>query len=65
MIVMIYRAERGKNKKSKGRRGLTLTRVILCHHKNFREHVQKRKEMVRTGQDRAPPLFNPTSEHAL
>jgi hypothetical protein len=35
MIVKIYR-ERGKNKNSRGRRGLTLTRIILRHHKNFR-----------------------------
>jgi hypothetical protein len=34
MIVKIYR-ERGKNKKSRGRRGLTLTRIILRHSKNF------------------------------
>jgi hypothetical protein len=49
MIVKIYRAERGKNKKSRGekRRGVTLTRIILCHHKIFKEHIQKGKEMVR------------------
>jgi hypothetical protein len=50
MIVKIYRVERGKNKRSSGerRRGLALTKIILCHHKNFRESVQKGKEMART-----------------
>jgi hypothetical protein len=46
MIVKIYRDERGKNKKSRGRRGLTLTKIILHHHKNFRERIQKGKELV-------------------
>jgi arginine deiminase len=36
MIIKIYR-ERGKNKKSMRRRELVLTRIILHHHKNFRE----------------------------
>jgi hypothetical protein len=51
MIVNIYNAERGKNKKSRGRRGLTLTTIMLHHHNNFRERVQKGKEMVRIGQE--------------
>jgi uncharacterized protein YacL len=38
-----------KIKRVRGRRGLTLIRIIFHHHKNFREHVQKEKEMVRTG----------------
>jgi hypothetical protein len=42
MIVKIYR-ERGKNKKNRGRRGLTLTRIILYHNKNFRGARLKRK----------------------
>jgi hypothetical protein len=52
MIVKIYR-EMGKNKKSRGRRGLTLTRIILRHHKNFRGAYTKRerngKDMTRIG----------------
>jgi hypothetical protein len=58
----------GKNKKSRRgerRGGLTLIRIILHHHKNFREHVQKEKEMVRTWQDQVPPLFYPGWEHTL
>jgi hypothetical protein len=35
------------------RSGLTLTKIILYHHKNFRERhhcsIQKGKEMIRTG----------------
>jgi hypothetical protein len=65
MIVKINRAERGKNKKSRQRRGLSLTRIILHQHKNFRERVQKEKAMVRTGQDRASPLFCASWEHTL
>jgi hypothetical protein len=49
MIIKIYR-ERDKNKKSRGRRGLTLTRIILRHHKNFREACLKRG---RNGKNRA------------
>jgi hypothetical protein len=48
MIVKIYR-ERGKNKKSWGRRGLTLTRIIFCNNKKFRGTYQKGKERGRTG----------------
>jgi hypothetical protein len=45
MIVKIIRDHgiRDKNKKSRGRRGLTLTRIILHHNNIFREHVQKGK----------------------
>jgi hypothetical protein len=68
MIVKIYR-ERGKNKKSKGRRGLTLTRITLPHHKNFRGAHPKRerngKNRASTGQDRALPLFYHSWEHTL
>jgi hypothetical protein len=42
--ITIERGIRGKNKKSMGeemRRELTLRRIMLCHHKIFREHVQK------------------------
>jgi hypothetical protein len=44
MIVKIYR-ERGKNKKSRGERmrGLTLIRIILHQHKNFRGARPKRE----------------------
>jgi hypothetical protein len=42
---------RGKNNRSKGRRGLTLTRIMLHHHKIFGEGVQKRKEMIRTWEE--------------
>jgi hypothetical protein len=49
MIVKIYR-ERGNNKKSMGRRGLTLTRIRLYHHKNFRGAHPKRE---RNGKNRA------------
>jgi hypothetical protein len=49
MIVKIYR-ERGKNKKSRGTRGLTLTRIIICHHKKFRGAHSKRE---RNGKNRA------------
>jgi hypothetical protein len=42
MTVKTYR-ERGKNKKSMWMRGLTLTRIILHHHKNFRRARPKRK----------------------
>jgi hypothetical protein len=48
MIVKIYR-EKGKNKKSRGRRGLTLTIIILRHHKNFSGAPPKRK---RNGKNR-------------
>jgi hypothetical protein len=48
MIVKIY-GERGKNKKSWGRRGLTLTRIIFCNNKKFRGTYQKGKERGRTG----------------
>jgi hypothetical protein len=63
MIVKIYR-ERGKNKKNRGRRGLTLTRIILYHNKNFRGARLKRKingkNGVRIGQDQVLPLFYPS-----
>jgi hypothetical protein len=42
-----------------------LTRIMLCHHKIFEERLQKGKEMVRTGQDRAPPLFCPSWERTF
>jgi hypothetical protein len=38
---------RGKNNRMRGRRELTLTRIMLCHYKIFGEDVQKGKEMVR------------------
>jgi hypothetical protein len=38
---------------------------MLYHHKIFRERIQKGKEMIRTGQDRVPPLFCPSWECAL
>jgi hypothetical protein len=38
---------------------------MLYHHKIFKEHLQKGKEMARTGQDRVPPLFCPNWEHTL
>jgi hypothetical protein len=60
MIVKILTLTRIKGAKTKGvgrgeerRRGLTLTRIIFCHHKNFRERIQN-------GQDRVPPLFYPS-----
>jgi hypothetical protein len=60
MIVKIYR-KKGKNKKSAGRRGLTLTRIVLRHNKNFRGTHPKGeingKNMAKTGKDRAPPPF--------
>jgi hypothetical protein len=31
------------------RRGLTLTRIILRHHKNFRERIQKGQEHGKIG----------------
>jgi hypothetical protein len=34
MIVKVYR-EMGKNKRSRGRRGLTLIKIIIRHHKNY------------------------------
>jgi hypothetical protein len=61
MIIKIIGAlYKGKNKRSRGRRGLALTRIMLHHHKIFREGIQKGKEMVRIGQDRASPLFYPS-----
>jgi hypothetical protein len=36
--------KKGKNKKSRGRRGLTLTRIVLCHNKNFRDASKKGKK---------------------
>jgi hypothetical protein len=42
----------GKNKKSRredSRRGITLIKIILCHHKNFRGAHQKE----RNGKNRA------------
>jgi uncharacterized protein YacL len=56
MIVKIYR-ERDKNKKSRGRRGLTLLRIILHHHKKFRGIHPKRK---RNSKNMAAPLFCPS-----
>jgi hypothetical protein len=47
VIVKIYR-EMGKNKRSRGRRGLTLIRIILHYHKNFRWRIEKGKEMAKT-----------------
>jgi hypothetical protein len=49
----------GKNKKSMGRRELTLTRIILHHNKKFIGAQQKIKEMVRIGQKQTLPLFGP------
>jgi hypothetical protein len=37
--------KRGKNKKSRGRRGLTLARIIVNHNKNFRgKNIKKGKK---------------------
>jgi hypothetical protein len=44
MIVKIYR-EMGKNKKSRGRRGLTLTRVILVTTRILEGRVKKGKKL--------------------
>jgi hypothetical protein len=41
-----------KNKNSRGRRELTLARIVVCHNKNLEAHIKKRKEMVRTGQNK-------------
>jgi hypothetical protein len=50
MIVNIYGVERGKKRiGGDRRRGLTLTRIILHHHKNFREHVKKGKKWSEQG----------------
>jgi hypothetical protein len=49
MIVKNYR-ERGKNNKELGRRGLTLTRIILVTTRILEGRIQKEKQMVRTGQ---------------
>jgi hypothetical protein len=48
-IVKIYR-KRDKNKKSRGKRGLTLVRIVLHHNKNFRGARPKRE---RSGKNRA------------
>jgi hypothetical protein len=52
MIVKIYR-ERGTNKKSRGerKRGLTLTRIILHHHKNYTSSKKRKnsKNRIRSG----------------
>jgi hypothetical protein len=42
MIAKIY-IKRGTNKRSRGRRGLILERIILHHNKNFRWAHPKRK----------------------
>jgi hypothetical protein len=42
---------RGKNNRGRGRRGLTLTRIMLHHHKIFGEGLQKETEMVRRGEE--------------
>jgi hypothetical protein len=42
MIIKIYR-EMGKNKKNRRMRGLTFTRIILHHHKNFKGARLKRE----------------------
>jgi hypothetical protein len=42
---------RGKNDKSRGRRGLTLIKIMLHHYKIFGEGIQKEKEMVITGEE--------------
>jgi hypothetical protein len=55
MIVNIY-LKRGK---SRGRRGLPLTRIVVGHKKNLKEKYQKGKEIVKTGQVRPPPIFCP------
>jgi hypothetical protein len=49
MILKIYR-ERGKKTKRVGGRGLTLTRIILRHYKNFRGACLKKE---RNGKNRA------------
>jgi hypothetical protein len=38
---------------------------MLHQHEIFGERIQKGKEMVRTGQDRALPLFYPSWERAF
>jgi hypothetical protein len=50
MIAKVYIQKRGKNKKSRGRRGLTLARIVLHHNKNFRGVRPKKK---RNGHNRA------------
>jgi hypothetical protein len=49
MIAKIY-IEKGKNKKSRGRRGLTLARIVLHHNKTFSGAHSKRE---RNGKNRA------------
>jgi hypothetical protein len=68
MIVKIYK-KIGKNKKSKGRRELTLTRIVLHHNKIFRVTRPKRKRngmnIARTRQDQALPLFYSSWDHTI
>jgi hypothetical protein len=45
------------------RRGLTLSYFITARF--LEGHLKKWKEMVRTWQDQAPPLFCPNRERAL
>jgi hypothetical protein len=40
---MIVKIQWSKNKKSRGRRGLTLARIILHHRNNFRGPHSKRE----------------------
>jgi hypothetical protein len=59
MIVKIYR-ERGTNKKSRGerKRGLTLTRIILHHHKNYTSSKKGKRwqEQDKTGRHHCSAL---------
>jgi hypothetical protein len=55
--------KRGKNKKSRRRRGLTLARIIVDKNKNFRGKCPKRKTKGKNRTRivvRSPPLFFPS-----
>jgi hypothetical protein len=73
MIVKIigarYKGQKQQEWGEKRRRGLTLTRIMLHHHKIFREPRPKRKRngknRGRTEQDRTPPLFCPSWDRIL
>jgi hypothetical protein len=63
----LERGIRGKTNRSRGekRRVLTLTRIMLHHHKIFGEGIQKGKEIVRIKEEQPPPLFCPSWERAF
>jgi hypothetical protein len=58
-MIVKFCKERGKNKNSRGRRELNLTRIILCHHKNFRGARPERERMVKTGQEQGATTVLP------